>query len=53
MSLVQPESRLLVDESGVLEHRWGSTIVQKMAAVLGTLRSTPPSNSNQYFVVYI
>jgi hypothetical protein len=30
-----------------LELRWGCTIRQKMATVLGTLRSTPPSNSNQ------
>jgi hypothetical protein len=37
----------LKDESGVLEIRWGCTIGQKMAAVLGTLHSTPPSNSNQ------
>jgi hypothetical protein len=39
--------RALVDEWGVLELRWGSTISQKIAAVLGTLHSTLPSNSNQ------
>jgi hypothetical protein len=39
--------RALVDESGVLELRWGRTIGQEMAAVLGKLRSTPPSTSNQ------
>jgi hypothetical protein len=38
--------RALMDESGVLELRWGRTIRQKMVAVLGTLCSTPPSNSN-------
>jgi hypothetical protein len=31
---------------GVLDLRWGRTIGHKMAAVLGTLHSTPPSNSN-------
>jgi hypothetical protein len=29
--------RDLVNESGVLELRWGSIICQKMAAVVGTL----------------
>jgi hypothetical protein len=40
--------RALGDELQVLKCRWGCTIGQKIAAVLGTLRSTPPSNSNQY-----
>jgi hypothetical protein len=40
--------RALVDGSGILELRWGCTIGHKMAAVTGTLCSTPPRNSNQY-----
>jgi hypothetical protein len=36
-----------VNESGVLELRWGRTIGQKMAAVLGTLCSSPPSKSKK------
>jgi hypothetical protein len=39
--------RELVNESGVLELRWGCTIGQKMAAVLGTLCSAPPSKSKK------
>jgi hypothetical protein len=36
-----------VNESGVLDCRWGSTIGQKVAAVLETLCTKPLSNSNQ------
>jgi hypothetical protein len=45
---VSGAARELVDVSGVLELRWRHKIGQKMATVLGTLRSTPPSNSNEY-----
>jgi hypothetical protein len=40
-------ARSLVDESGVLELKWGRTVDQKMVTVLGTLCTTPPRKSNQ------
>jgi hypothetical protein len=37
-----------VDESGIMEIRCGSTIGQKMTAMLVTPCTTPRSNSNPY-----
>jgi hypothetical protein len=51
-SLLDVSVAALVDESGVSEFRLGCTIGQKLQAVLGTIRSTPPSNSNQQFRIF-